>query len=499
MTSASQSDLGPGRPGPFDRRLLMERSVSGRHAVRMPEPDVPLAELPPDDMLREDLELPEVTEGEVVRYFSLLSQLNYSVDTNYYPLGSCTMKYNPKLNDDMAALPGMANIHPRQRDETVQGALRLMYELQEMLGEITGLPAVSLAPLAGAQGEFTGLLIARAYHDDRGEGDQRRVAIIPDSAHGTNPASAAMAGLEVVTVPSDKHGNVSVEALKGIADERTAVFMLTLPSTVGLFEPNILEITKTIHDAGGLVYADGANLNALLGLTRLGDLGFDIAHSNLHKTFSTPHGGGGPGSGPVLVSEELAPFLPDPVVNRVEDEYRRLRPDKSIGRINGFQGSFGILVRAYTYIRLNGLEGIRAISENAIVNANYVQTSLRDDYDLAFNRHCMHETVLSGRRQKAKGVSALDISKRLIDYGIHPPTMYFPLIVPEALMVEPTETESKEMLDRFIAAMKEIAREAEEDPEVLHSAPHHSPNTRLDEAAAARHPVLRWQRGLEEK
>ncbi len=483
------------RPIAIDRRLLMDRSAPGRRAFRPPEPDVPLAPMPENGMLRTDLELPEVTEGEVVRYFSLLSQLNYSIDTQFYPLGSCTMKYNPKLNDAMASLPGMADIHPLQPDETVQGALQLMYELQQMLGEITGLPGVSLAPLAGAQGEYAGLLIARASHADNGELDSRSVALIPDSAHGTNPASAAMAGLEVVTVPSDEHGNVSVEALDELADERTAVFMLTLPSTLGLFEPNILEITRAVHAAGGLVYADGANLNALLGNARLGDLGFDIAHSNLHKTFSTPHGGGGPGSGPVLVTKELAPYLPEPVVARDGDAYRLASPEKTVGRLSGFHGSFAVLVRAYSYIRSNGIEGMSEISTNAIINANYVQALLRQEYDLAFDRYCMHEVVVSARRQKAAGVSALDVAKRLIDYGVHPPTMYFPLTVPEALMIEPTETESRDTLDRFVAAMKQIAAEAEESPELLRDAPHYAPNTRLDEATAARRPVLRWRPG----
>ncbi|MBM3959326.1 MAG: glycine dehydrogenase subunit 2 [SAR202 cluster bacterium] len=477
-----------------DRRLLMDRSVAGRRAMRLPQPDVPVAPLPGASMLRKELELPELSELELVRYFSLLSQLNFSIDTNFYPLGSCTMKYNPKLNDEMASLPGLSDIHPLQDGATVQGALRIMFELQEALGEITGLPGVCLSPLAGAQGEYAGLLVARAYHRSRND-LKRTVALIPDSAHGTNPASAAMAGLEVVTVPSDKNGNIDVQALRQHVDERTAVFMLTLPSTVGLFDPSILEITKTIHDAGGLVYADGANLNALLGLTRLGDLGFDIAHSNLHKTFSTPHGGGGPGAGPVLVSEALRRFLPTPVVQRADNQYRLAAPADSVGRLNGFHGSFGILVRAYTYIRTMGLEGMRQISENAIINANYIQVRLKSDYDLAFaGRYSMHEVVFSARKQKAKGASALDVAKRLIDYGVHPPTMYFPLIVPEALMVEPTETESKETLDQFIAIMQKIAREAEDTPEVLKSAPHDTPNSRLNEAAAARTPYLRWRR-----
>ncbi len=476
----------------IDRQLLMDRSAPGRSAISMPASDVPEQSLPKDSLLRQEVPLPEVSQLEVIRYFSLLSQLNFSIDTNFYPLGSCTMKYNPKINDSMAALPGFANLHPNQPDEQTQGALQLMYELQEALGDVTGLPGVSLAPLAGAQGEYAGLLIARAFHAANSD-NARTVALIPDSAHGTNPASAAMAGLEVVTVPSDASGNVDVDALRELADERTAVFMLTLPSTLGLFEPSILEVTQIIHDAGGLVYADGANLNALLGIARLGDLGFDICHSNLHKTFSTPHGGGGPGSGPVMVSEELSRFLPDPIVSKEGDAYSLTRPEHSIGKINGFHGSFGILVRAYTYIRALGGDGLKAVAENAIINANYLQSQLKDRFDLAVDRYCMHETVLSATQQKKKGVKGLDIAKRLLDYGIHAPTMYFPLIVEEALMVEPTETESKETLDRFIEVMRQIDDEIASDPDLVTSAPHTLPVTRLDEAAAARKPYLRWQ------
>lgn len=476
----------------IDRKLLMDRSVPGRSAVTMPQSDVPEQEMPKDSLLRDDLPLPEVSQLEVIRYFSLLSQLNFSIDTNFYPLGSCTMKYNPKVNDAMASLPGFAGIHPNQPPEQVQGALQLMYELQESLGDLTGLPGVSLAPLAGAQGEYAGLLIARAYHARRND-SARTVALIPDSAHGTNPASAAMAGLEVVTVPSDSQGNVDVNALRELTNERTSVFMLTLPSTLGLFEPSILEITQIIHDAGGLVYADGANLNALLGMVKLGDLGFDICHSNLHKTFSTPHGGGGPGSGPVMVTNELAEFLPEPIAVKIDDTYRLTEPDSSIGKINGFHGSFGILVRAYTYIRAMGSDGLKAVAENAIINANYIQSQLKDRFDLAADRYCMHETVLSAARQKKRGVKGLDIAKRLLDHGIHAPTMYFPLIVDEALMVEPTESESKETLDRFIEVMRQIDDEVSTDPETVRTAPHTLPVTRLDEAAAARKPYLRWQ------
>ncbi|MCH8910500.1 MAG: aminomethyl-transferring glycine dehydrogenase subunit GcvPB [Chloroflexi bacterium] len=483
------------RAGDIDRRLLMDRSVAGRRAFTLPESDVPVQELPDPSLLRDDIELPEVSQLEVIRYFSLLSQLNFSIDTNFYPLGSCTMKYNPKINDELANLPGLADIHPLQPAETVQGAIRLLKELQDDLAEITGLPGVSLAPLAGAQGEYAGLLIARAYHQARHDAE-RTVAIIPDSAHGTNPASASMAGLEVVTVRSDDQGNVDVENLRELADSRTAAFMLTIPSTLGLFEPNILEITKIIHDAGGLVYADGANLNALLGLVKLGDLGVDICHSNLHKTFSTPHGGGGPGSGPVLVRADLARYLPKPVAEKTGDgpdsTYRLATPVDSIGPLNGFHGSFSIAARAYAYIKALGIEGLRSVSENAIIGANYIQAGLKDRYDLAADRHCMHETVLSASRQKKRGVTGLDIAKRLLDFGIHAPTMYFPLIVEEALMIEPTESESKETLDHFIAVMRQIDDEIDSAPELIHDAPHDLPVTRLDEATAARKPILRW-------
>lgn len=484
---------------PTDRTLLMDRSVTGRRAIQMPNLGVPEAKLPPEGLLRkpDDLNLPEVDQLGVIRYFTMLSTLNFSIDTNFYPLGSCTMKYNPKLNDQAAALPGFSDIHPLQTDETAQGALKLMHELQVWLGEVTGLPGVGLAPLAGAQGEYAGLLIARAAQEESGE-SHRNVALIPDSAHGTNPASAAMAGLKVQTVKTDATGNVDLEDLAQHANQDTCVFMLTIPSTLGLFEPNILEVTRIVHDAGGLVYADGANLNALLGLVKLGDLGIDICHSNLHKTFSTPHGGGGPGSGPVMVSEQLSDFLPEPVVQRTDESgnsesYCATRPMKSIGRINGFNGSFSILVRAYTYMLALGADGMREISRNAIINANYIQARLQDRYELAADRYCMHETVLSATTQAGRGAKALDIAKRLLEAGIHAPTMYFPLIVKEALMVEPTETESKEVLDRFIDVMLQIDTEIQSDPEAVTSAPQTLPNTRLDEARAARQPILRWQ------
>ena len=469
----------------------MDRSVAGRKAFSLPESDVPFQEMPDRSHMRDDLELPEVSQLEVIRYFSILSQRNFSIDTNFYPLGSCTMKYNPKINDELSNLPGLRDLHPLQPEATVQGAIRLLKDLQDDLGEITGLPAVSLAPLTGAQGEYAGLLIARAYHEARGD-DHRTVAIIPDSAHGTNPASAAMAGLDVVTVRSDSNGNVDVSNLRELSDSRTAVFMLTIPSTLGLFEPNILEITEIIHNAGGLVYADGANLNALLGIVKLGDLGVDICHSNLHKTFSTPHGGGGPGSGPVMVKDDLAEFLPHPVAEKHSESYVLANPDQSIGSINGFHGSFSIAVRAYAYIKALGLEGLQSVSQNAIINANYIQANLRDKYNLPQDRYCMHETVLSASRQKDRGIAGLDIAKRLLDFGIHAPTMYFPMIVEEALMIEPTESESKETLDHFIAVIMQIDDETNNNAELVSEAPHDLPVTRLDEASAARKPILRW-------
>ncbi len=479
------------------RRLLMERSVAGRTGTTFPELDVPDQPLPPQELLRGELEMPEVSEGEIVRYFSQLSQLNFSIDHNFYPLGSCTMKYNPKLNDEMAALPGMSEIHPLQGESTAQGALKLMYELQRLLAEITGMAGTSLAPMAGAEGELAGMLMTRAYHLDRGDAKRNKV-LIPDSAHGTNPASARMAGFDVVSLPSDSNGNTNLEALTVAVGPDLAGFMLTQPSTLGLFDTNILEVTRIVREAGGIVYGDGANLNALLGLVKLGDLGFDVVHSNLHKTFTQPHGGGGPGAGPVMVAPKLLPYLPAPVVESAQDGQRGQRfslvsPAKSIGRMGAFHGNFGALVRAYAYIRTLGDAGIAQVSEDAIINANYILSQLRDHYDLPYDRPCMHEVVLSARNLKrAYGVRAFDVAKRLIDYGIHPPTMYFPLIVEEALMIEPTETESRETLDHFIEVMKTIAQEARDDADLLHDAPHDTPNTRLDEARAARRPELRW-------
>ena len=476
----------------------MERSSPGRVGTTLLPLDVPEAQLPNSDMLREDLEMPEVSESDLVRYFSQISQFNFSIDHNFYPLGSCTMKYNPKLNDEVASLPGLSQIHPLQPESTVQGAIKLIWELQEYLTEITGLSGASLAPMAGADGELAGMLMARAYHLERGDSHRKKV-LIPDSAHGTNPASAAMSGFNVVSLPSDANGNTDLNALRSLVDDDLAGLMITLPSTLGLFDTNILDVTKIVRDAGGIVYGDGANLNAVVGRVRLGDLGFDVIHSNLHKTFSTPHGGGGPGSGPVIAGERLVDYLPLPVATRDSsgdaEKFSLGRSPKSIGRMGAFHGNFGALVRAYAYISSLGREGIPQVSEDSVINANYILSQLKGYYDLPYDRTCMHEVVFSARNLKRQhGVSALDVSKRLIDYGVHPPTMYFPLIVEEALMVEPTETESKETLDYFIEVMKAIAQEAAEDPDLLHDAPHNTPNTRVDEARAARRPDLRWRR-----
>ncbi|MCH8799682.1 MAG: aminomethyl-transferring glycine dehydrogenase subunit GcvPB [Chloroflexi bacterium] len=473
-------------------KLLMERSVPGRVGVVLPEVDVPAQPLPTNALLRDELPLPEVSEPEVVQYFTGLSQLNFSIDTHFYPLGSCTMKYNPKVNDEISFLPGFAGIHPMQPAEQSQGALELVHKLQGFLGEITGLPAVSLATLAGAHGELGGMLMIRAYHLANGDTGRTKVAI-PDSAHGTNPASAAMAGFQVVELASDKDGNVDLEALHEVAGPDLAGVMITLPSTLGLFDTNIVEVCRIVHEAGGLVYGDGANMNALMGRVKLGELGFDVAHLNLHKTFSTPHGGGGPGAGPVCATHQLAPYLAGPVVTQTHDAYEFATPEKSIGKLSGFHGNFGVLVRAYTYIRTLGGAGIKSISGNAVLNANYMMNALRGVYHLPYDRTCMHEAVFSADWQKERGSSGLEIAKRLLDYGFHAPTMYFPLIVHEALMIEPTESETKETIDAFIQALIDIDREVTENPELVNSAPHTTPVARLDEAKAARQPDLRWQ------
>ena len=481
--------------------LIFEISRPGRCAVRLPDLDVPPAELP-EGLVREDLPLPEVSEPDLARHYTHLSLMNYGVDTGFYPLGSCTMKYNPKINEEMARLPGFANLHPYQDEATVQGALFLMYHLQEFLKEIGGFAAVSLQPAAGAHGELTGVLMMRAYHLERGD-DRRDVILVPDSAHGTNPASTTMSGLRVVEIPSDARGNVDLSALAAACKEhsgRLVGMMLTNPNTLGLFDEHVEEVTGLVHEYEGLMYGDGANMNALLGVARPGDLGFDVLHYNLHKTFSTPHGGGGPGSGPVGASERLADFLPVPVVavdpERSDDGaqfYTFVNPPKSIGRVKSFYGHFGILVRAYTYIRMMGPDGLRRVSDYAVLNANYLMGRIKGTYRVPYDRTCMHEFVCEGRFADAPDVHALDVSKRLMDYRFHPPTNYFPLIVHEALMIEPTETESRETLDAFADALLRIAEEARTDPDLLHQAPHHAPVRRLDEVRAAKELILRWE------
>jgi glycine dehydrogenase subunit 2 len=439
------------------------------------------------------LTLPELSQLDVVRYFTALSRLNYSIDTGFYPLGSCTMKYNPKVDEDIARMRGFAGLHPLQPEETVQGALRVLYELQVTLAELTGMDDAGLAPMAGAQGEFAGVLAIKDWLESNGRTGRTQI-LVPDAAHGTNPATAAMCGFDVVPVPTDEAGDMDLDALRGALSDRTAALMLTIPNTLGLFDRNIVLIARLVHEAGGLLYGDGANLNAIAGQVKPGDLGFDVMHINVHKTLSTPHGGGGPGAGPIAVKATLAPFLPDPHV--VIDEhglYHLERPEHSAGRMGEFHGNFGVLLRAYAYLRTLGAEGLREMSETAVVNANYVQARLRGAYRLPYDRFCMHEAVFSGSRQRAQGVRTLDIAKRLIDFGFHPPTIYFPLIVDEALMIEPTEAEGKESLDAFCDAMLAIAREAETDPEIVKSAPHTAPLRRLDEATAARRPVLRWR------
>ncbi len=473
-------------------KLLMERSVPGRVGSVLPDLDVPAQPLPGGALLRDELPLPEVSEPEVVQYFTGLSQLNFSIDTHFYPLGSCTMKYNPKINDEISFLPGFAGIHPMQPAELSQGALDLLHRLQGFLSEITGLPAVGLATLAGAHGELGGMLMIRAHHLANGDTGRTKVAI-PDSAHGTNPASAAMAGFEVVELASDKEGNVDLEALHEVAGPNLAGVMITLPSTLGLFDTNIVEVCRIVHEAGGLVYGDGANMNALLGRVKLGDLGFDVAHLNLHKTFSTPHGGGGPGAGPVCATRQLAPYLAAPIITQRGGAFELSTPEKSIGKLSGFHGNFGVLVRAYTYIRTLGGAGIKSISGNAVLNANYMMNALRGVYHLPYDRTCMHEAVFSADWQKERGSSGLEIAKRLLDYGFHAPTMYFPLIVHEALMIEPTESETKDTIDSFVQALIDIDREVTENTELVNSAPHTTPVARLDEALAARRPDLRWQ------
>jgi glycine dehydrogenase subunit 2 len=477
---------------------LFERSRPGRGEGKIPHPPPGALDRIPDAQLRATpAALPEMNEPEVVRHYVNLSQLNFAIDTGFYPLGSCTMKFNPKLNEWAARLPGFAALHPLAPDEIAQGTLQLLWELEQALCEISGMQAVSLQPAAGAQGELTGILMIRAYHRSRGDVERDEV-LVPDSSHGTNPATATMAGFKTITIPSAADGGVDIAAFRAALGPRTAAVMITNPSTLGLFEARIGELLEAVHEAGALAYMDGANLNAILGRFKPGEAGFDVMHFNVHKTFSTPHGGGGPGAGPVGVQEKLLPFLPSPRVLRDEEGSFRLerlgeRPT-SIGRLRSFVGNTGVLVRAYTYIKAHGGTGLRQVSDDAVLAANYLKSLLADTYDLPYDRPCKHEFVASATTiKKETGVRTLDIAKRLIDFGFHPPTIYFPLIVDEGMLIEPTETESVETLDAFAAALIAIAAEARETPQVVREAPHTAPVRRLDEATAARHPNLRWR------
>ncbi len=489
---------------------IFERSKPGRRAAVLPAaevPEPPLEELIPAKLLREvPARLPEVAEPEIVRHYNRLSRRNFDLDTGLYPLGSCTMKHNPRLNERVAALPGHARLHPAQDPKRAQGALELMWLLQESLAEICGLPHVSLQPSAGSHGELAGLLLTRAFHADRGEA--RTKVLGPDTSHGTNPASVTMAGYEIVKVATDERGGVEMDDLRAKVDGDVACLMLTNPNTLGLFDENIVEIAGLIHEVGGTLYYDGANLNAVMGKSRPGDMGFDIVHVNLHKSFSQPHGGGGPGAGPIAVSERIEPFLPRPQVVRRESgngngptyDLDRDRP-KSIGRLRGFQGNFGVFVRSYAYILSLGADGLAEASETAVLNANYLKARLAGGragkyLPVAFERHCMHEFVLSGKTMKRElGIATLDLAKRLLDFDFHPPTVYFPLLVEEALMIEPTETETKESLDEFATAIERILAEAEQDPEKAKQAPYTTPVRRLDEVKATRRPVVRQSLG----
>lgn len=477
-----------------EKALIFELSQPGRVAYAIPESDVPeveMTELIPACYLRSlPAALPEVYEVDVIRHYTELSRRNFGIDNGFYPLGSCTMKYNPKINEDVARFSGFARIHPYQPEESIQGALELLFTLQNDIAALTGMDQVTLQPAAGAHGEWTGLMMIRAYHESRG--DSRTKVIVPDSSHGTNPASATVAGLETITIPSNAYGHVDLEALRAAVGSDTAALMLTNPNTLGLFEAQIVEIARIVHDAGGLLYYDGANSNAIMGITRPGDMGFDVVHMNLHKTMSTPHGGGGPGAGPVGVKQFLAPFLPKPLVVQRQDgtfTFDHERP-QSIGRVKSYYGNFGILVRAYTYIRTYGPEGLRRVSELAVLNANYMMHRLAPYFHVPYPGVCKHEFVISGKQLKAYGVRTLDVAKRLLDFGYHPPTIYFPLNVEECMMIEPTETESKETMDAFIDTMIQIMKEAESTPELLLNAPYTTTVRRLDETQAARKPVL---------
>ena len=478
-------------------KLIFELSKPGRRAYRLPELDVEdkdLKSLIPEEFLSDaELDFPELSEVDVVRHYTNLSNKNYGVDTGFYPLGSCTMKYNPKINEDAARLDGFANLHPYQQEDCVQGALQLMYELDKSLCEIAGMDKMSLQPAAGAHGELTGIMVIKAYHEKNGDFKRDKI-IVPDSAHGTNPATAAMAGYKIIEIKSNKHGLVDVEALKAVVGDDTAGLMLTNPNTLGIFEKEIKEIAQVVHDAGGQLYYDGANANAILGQARPGDMGFDVVHFNLHKTFSTPHGGGGPGAGPIGVKKHLEEFLPVPVVQKDGDRYYLdYNVPYTIGKVKDFFGHFGILVRAYTYILTMGSDGLKKASTIAVLNANYMANKLKEHYNLPIDTLFKHEFVLGGLKDPLSEVTTLDIAKRLLDLGYHPPTVYFPLIINQAIMVEPTETESKETLDEFIEAMIQIAKEAEENPKLLKEAPHNTIVRRPDETRAARNPVLKYE------
>jgi glycine dehydrogenase subunit 2 len=476
--------------------LIFELSCPGRIGHSLPEVDTDdyAADLP-TELRRESLDMPELSELDVMRHFVRLSQLNYSIDSGFYPLGSCTMKYNPKINEDAAALPGFYHLHPMQPEYEIQGALQIQYELQEMLKALTGMDACTLQPAAGAHGEFTGMALVRAYHRSRGDAE-RNLVLIPDSAHGTNPATCTALGMTVVSLKTGTDGNVDMGVLARALQEnqgKIAGMMITIPSTLGIFEPNIVKIADLLHEAGALLYCDGANMNAMVGEIRPGDLGVDVLHINLHKTFTTPHGGGGPGSGPVACKSHLAPFLPTPLIAKEGDRYVMQTPEQTIGKVRAFWGNFGMHIRAYTYIRQQGASGLKMVSRDAVLNANYIRSQLKDTIPPAQDRPCMHEVVLTGKRLKQEtGVKTLDVVKRLMDYGYHAPTIYFPLIVEECMLIEPTETESRETMDGFIAAMKAIVAEAHSDPELVKSAPHHTQLGRLDEVTAAREPKLRW-------
>lgn len=472
-------------------KLIFEKGSPEQHMTLLPPCDVPEASF--RETRRQALHLPHVSENELTRHYTALSKRVHGVNDGFYPLGSCTMKYNPKINEDMAALPGFTQVHPLQPVETVQGCLEALYTAEKLLCEITGMDGMTLQPAAGAHGEFTGLLLIKAYHRDRGDTARTKI-IVPDSAHGTNPASAVMAGFTVVNIPSGSDGCVDVEALRAAVGPDTAGLMLTNPNTVGIFDKNILEITRIVHEAGGLCYYDGANLNAVMGVVRPGDMGFDVIHLNLHKTFSTPHGGGGPGSGPVGCKALLKPFLPGPVVAEADGQYIQVEPEKSIGRVKDFYGNFTVVVKALTYILTLGKENIPEAAKNAVLNANYMMARLKTKYDMAYDELCQHEFVMCLEKlHRETGVSAMDIAKGLLDNGIHPPTMYFPLIVHEALMVEPCETESKDTMDQVCDVFLKLYDTAYENPQALHDAPLHTPVRRLDEVGAARNPVLRYE------